>query len=127
MKIGCREVAGEEVVDDPAVVGGCVGEDPVELADSLVDLDRGEGRTGRMRYVRIAVAEPGPPSERRGHRVEPLFALVWVGRWGAESGLCWIDVVKVAPGGDRRGGVVPDGGAGRVGGSGADPPGEPVR
>ena len=86
-------MTGDEVVDDAAVVRGRVGEDLVKLADAVVDLDRREGWAGDLRGVGVAVAEPGPLRECRGHCLDPLLALASFDRRVSESGLFWGDLV----------------------------------
>ena len=112
--------------DDPGLVDGRVGEQLVEFGEPFPN-GGDVGRFGRRRrQVGGVVVEPVAGGEAAVLVFGPPPGEARVGGLGSVAGGGGVEVAGVAPGGELADFVVPDLGAGGVGGSWPVPVGEPT-
>ena len=115
----------EEVLDDLALIGWCLGEQFVQFVESL----SGVGDTDSCRPWRCgrgSLGEPVAGRERVVHVGAPLVEESRFIRDRSVAGDVVGELVAVAPGGECAQVVVVDDRSGRVGGAVAGPPGQPI-
>ena len=119
------EVGVGEPLDEGALVGRRGLHELFEFGAPFDELGGGAHDQWGVGLV-VAVGEPAAVLERAQHQLLPSLRRVRIVGTRSETGDVVGDVVEEPVVGDAGGCVVPHGGAGRVGGSGAEPGGQPA-